>query len=83
MDATYRYRPAVLDQLLGHGLRPGAHTPPRRLRAQVNDLYRFELRRLRARLLSGDFPKRDYASHVVGLRRRYPLLSLPDRLWTE
>ncbi len=79
----YRYRLAVLEELLRHGLQPTERTPPALLRGQVNDLYRFELRRLRARLLAGDFPKREYSSRVMRLRERYPLLSVPDRLWTE
>jgi hypothetical protein len=79
----FRYRPAVLEELLGHGIRPTDRTPPSRARGLLNDLYRFELRRLRSRLLAGQIVKRDYASHVIALRRRYPLLSLPDRLWVE
>lgn len=79
----YRYRPAVLEALLQHGVRPTDRTPPVLVRGFVNDLYRFELRRLRARLLRGDFPKREYSAHVSQLRRRYPLLSLRDALWLE
>lgn len=80
---TYNYRPQVLDALLVHGVHPTPATPPRLVREYLNDLYRFELRRLRARLLAGEFPKREYAARVVDLRRRYPLLSLPAALWTE
>jgi hypothetical protein len=83
VNPTYRYRPAVLEALLQHGLRPTDRTPPSRVRGLLNDIYRFELRRLRSRLLAGGIVKRDYAAHVVALRRRYPLLSLPDRLWVE
>jgi hypothetical protein len=82
-EPRFRYRPAVLEELLRHGLRPTERTPPSRARGQVNDLYRFELRRLRSRLLAGEIARRDYAAHVVALRRRYPVLSLPDRLWLE
>lgn len=76
-----RYRPGVLEQLLTHGVRPREGTPPERVRALLNDLYRYELRRLRGRLLAGEIAKADYASHVVRLRERYALLSLPVRLW--
>lgn len=76
-----RYRAAVLEQLLTHGVRPRPATPPERVRALLNDLYRYELRRLRGRLLAGDIAKRDYAAHVVRLRERYALLSLPVRFW--
>jgi hypothetical protein len=81
--APFRYRPDVLSTLLTHGVRPTPHTPPALVRSYLNDLYRLELRRLRARLLQGEFHRRDYASRVVALRRRYPLLSLPVEVWTD
>ncbi len=80
---TYRYRPDVIAELLRHGVRPAAGTPPQFVALFLNDLYRFELRRLRARLLRGEIVKRDYAGHVMALRSRYPLLSLPVRQWVE
>jgi hypothetical protein len=78
---TYRYRPDILEALLRHGVRPAAHTPPQQARAFLLALYRFELRRLRRRLLDGRIPKPAYAGHVVRLREQYPLLSLPERFW--
>jgi hypothetical protein len=79
----FRYRAAVLAELLRHGVRPTDRTPPRVVKGFVNDLYRFEVRRLRDRLLRGEIPKPSYASHVVELRKRYPLLSLDVRFWLE
>ena len=79
----YRYQRAVLDELLRHGVRPTGCTPPGLVKAFVNDLYRFEIRRLRDRLLRGEIPRPSYAAHVVELRKRYPLLSLDVRCWTE
>ena len=79
----FRYRPAILAELLRHGVRPTPRTPPGLVRAFLNDLYRLELRRLRAELLAGRIPKSKYSSHVVLLRERYPLLSLPERFWVE
>ena len=81
--AGYRYHAWVLDALAAHGVRPTADTPPERLRDFVNDLYRYELRRLRSALLAGAFPKPEYYGRVVALRRRYPLLSLKPRQWLE
>jgi len=78
-----RYRPEILAELLRHGVRPTADTPPQLVKSFLDDLYRFELRRLRAALLRADIPRPDYAGHVVALRTRYPLLSLPVRFWTE
>jgi hypothetical protein len=49
----------------------------------VNDLYRFELRRLRDRLVRKEIPKPGYYDRVVELRRRYPLVSLKPAQWLE
>jgi len=81
LSIVYRYRPGVLEQLLKHGVRPRPGTPPAVARAFLNDLYRHELRQLRACLLDGRIPKSDYATHVVALRERYQLLSFPVRFW--
>jgi hypothetical protein len=79
----WRYRAGVLEELAGHGVRPAGTTAPRVARNYVSDLYRYEIRRLKQRLLRGEFPKADYRGRVVQLRRRYPLLSLPLERWTE
>jgi len=77
----YRYDARVLDALAAHGLVPQPDTSPERLRHAVRDLYRYEIRRLRQSLLAGHIAKGDYADHVVTLRRKYPLLSVPVELW--
>jgi hypothetical protein len=78
---TYSYHPRVLDELARHGLRPLPTTSPERLRGAVRDLYLYEIRRLRAALLRGRIVRTHYANHVVALRTRYPLLSLPVEQW--
>jgi hypothetical protein len=78
-----RYRPEVLSELERHGLRPGPATAPEKLREQINDLYRFEIRKLRDRCRSGEFSTRDLPGHVVELRKRYLLLSIPMDRWLE
>lgn len=85
MDAAlpFRYRAEVLEALLEHGLAPSATTAPQFLRDAINDLYRFEIRTLRARLLAGRIAKPDYAGHVMALRKRYLLLSIPVARWTS
>ena len=80
---SYRYRPEVLDALARHGLAPAPGTAPLTLRDALNDLYRYEIRRLRGRLLRGEFPKSEYIGHVLDLRRKYLLLSMPVGEWTE
>jgi len=72
----YRYRPEVLQVLETHGIRPRPDTPPERVREFVNDLYRYEIRQLRARLLRGEFPRHTYLDRVVSLRNKYRVLAL-------
>ena len=78
---TYHYRPDVLEWLWRHGVQPTPSTPPDVVHEFVNDLYRFELRRLRDRLVRGDIPKAGYFDRVVDLRRQYPLVSLKAHEW--
>ena len=76
---TYRYRADVLEQLWRHGIQPTSSTRPELVHEFVSDLYRFELRRLRDRLVRKQIPKAGYYDRVVELRRTYPLVSLkPD-----
>ena len=77
------FSPLVRDALASHGLRPRDDTPVGLLRDQVSDLYRYEIRQLRARLLGGAIPKAGYADAVRQLRLRYLLLSLPREQWRE
>ena len=78
-----RYKPEVLDELARHGLNPRATTEPAQLREQMNDLYRIEIRKLRDRCRAGEFSTRELPAHVVALRKRYLLLSIPLANWTE
>ena len=73
---TFVYRPDVLAALLVHGVRPTSHTRPELVREYVRDLYKFEIRRLRARYLRHEFAKADYRERVDALRRQYPVLAL-------
>lgn len=83
MSSSYRYRQEVLDLLWAHGVQPTPDTPPEFVREFVNDLYRYELRRLRDRLVSREIPKTSYFARVVELRRKYPVLSLRLTQWVE
>lgn len=78
---TYRYRADVLEQLERHGVRPTTSTPPELVHEFVSDLYRYELRRLRDRLVRREIPKDGYFDRVVALRRLYPLVSLKPQDW--
>ena len=77
------FRPEILDELARHGLRPGPDTSAARLREQINDLYRLEIRKLRDRCRAGEFPIGDLSKHVRELRSRYILLSIPIQNWTQ
>ena len=79
---AHDYRPVVLQALAGHGVRPLPATRPALVHEFVNDLYRYELRRLRDRQVRGDVPKNDYSTRVVELRKRYMLVSVPLHHWT-
>jgi hypothetical protein len=78
----FTYTPEVREQLLRHGLSPADHTDPRFVRAYLSQLYRFEIRRLKRRLLRREFPQTEYIGRVRALRREYVLLSIPIETWT-
>ncbi len=81
--SNYRYRADVLEQLWRHGVQPTAGTRPELVHEFVTDLYRYELRRLRDRLVRGEIPKAGYYDRVVELRIKYPLVSLKAHEWVE
>jgi hypothetical protein len=80
-EPSFHYRADVLDQLWLHGVHPGERTPPAVAHELVSDLYRYELRRLRDRLLKKEFPKPEYYGRVVELRKRYWLISMKPEEW--
>ena len=80
---SYIYHSQVLEQLAMHGARPTPATRPELVHEFVSDLYRFELRRLRQRYADGEIAKQDYAGHIIELRRKYILISVPIMRWTE
>jgi hypothetical protein len=77
------YRPDVIRELERHGVRPTPDTRPELVRDFVRDLYKYEIRRLRERMLRREFPKAEYASRVDALRRAYPVLSLQPSQMVE
>jgi len=77
----WTYPPELLDALGRFGLAPTPDTLPGLVRDQLNDLYRWEIRRLRERLLAGDIAKPDYVGHVIALRKKYWPLSATPAQW--
>jgi len=80
---AYIYHPKVFEELGRFGLRPTPTTAPALAKEFVNDLYRHELRTLRARLVAKDIPKDGYSNRVVELRKKYFLLSIRVELWAK
>jgi hypothetical protein len=80
---TYQYAPEAMEVLARHGLQPHAHTRPAMVREALSDLYRYEIRRLKRRLLAGHIPRAEYSDHVIALRKQYWLLSIPVERWAR
>lgn len=81
MSPSPRLHPDIVQELRRHGIEAGADDTPATLRAQLNDRYRVDIRALRDRCRAGEVSVRDLPSHVVTLRRNYPLLSVPLDRW--
>lgn len=80
---TYTYHPEILEALWSHGIQPKATTPPQLVHDFVNDLYRYELRRLRDRLVRREIEKAGYFDRVVEVRGRYRVLALKAWQWAR
>jgi hypothetical protein len=80
---TFTYRADVLRALEHHGIRPTAETSPQLVRDYVRDLYKYEIRQLRARMLRDEFPRQEYSARVEALRNQYPVLALLPRQFVE
>lgn len=75
----WHYPSELAEALRRFGLAPGADTPPLLVRDALNDLYRYQLRRLRDEYVARRIVKNDYLSRVVALRKKYwPLTLLPE-----
>ena len=81
--ATHAYRADVLRELERHGVRPTGETSPQLVRDYVRDLYKYEIRRLKMRMLAEEFPRGEYSARVEALRNRYRVLSLLPRQFLE
>jgi hypothetical protein len=79
----FRYDPDLLAALAGLGIVPKPDTSPERVKEAVSDLYRYELRRLRDKLVGKAIPKAGYSDRVIELRRRYWMLSVPLQSWAQ
>jgi hypothetical protein len=80
---SWSYPPELLAGLWPLGLSPTDHTAPELVRAAADELYKFELRRLRDRLRAGAVERSSYLSRVIALRRKYWVLTLPLSAWEK
>lgn len=80
-ETRWSYPSELADALLTYGLAPTPATHPLVVRDALNDLYRYEIRALRQRLLDGEFERVEYRARVVVLRRKYWPLSLQPTHW--
>jgi hypothetical protein len=81
--ATWTYPLELMEALTALGLAPTAHTPPAVVRDALNDLYRYELRRMRDRLRAGQMEKPAYLDGVIALRKKYWPLTLQLPAWEK
>lgn len=80
---TWSYPSELTDALLRLGLAPQPHTPPRLVRDALNDLYRYEIRRLRDVFRAGGAATPNYVDRVIDLRKKYWPLSMQVDVWEE
>ena len=80
---TWTYPEELAQALLMYGLKPTSVTPPLMVRDAVNDLYRYEIRRLRQRRHDGLVEKSRYVDEVILLRKRYWPLTLQPEHWEK
>jgi len=78
---SWTYPPELLAGLAPLGIAPTDRTPPRLARDAVDELYKYELRRLRGQLRSGDVERSNYLARVIALRKKYWVLTLPLPAW--
>ena len=83
MKVSFDWDPDMLVALAALGVRPAPHTPPVFVKDYVSQLYRYELRRLRDRMVRGEIANADYKGLIIGLRPRYWMLSIPAARWAE
>lgn len=82
-EGPFRYRADVIRDLWRYGVHPTSRTPPELVRGFVRDLYLYEIRSLRSRLLRKEFPRSEYAERVERLRHLYGILALLPRQFVE
>jgi hypothetical protein len=83
MSGPWGYPEELLAALAPLGLAPTASTAPVVVRDALNDLYRYELRRLRDNFLAGKLQKSEFLATVIALRKKYWPLTLQPGVWED
>jgi hypothetical protein len=81
VSTEFTYRADILEALWAHAVRPTETTSPQLVHGFVSDLYRYEIRKLRDRVVRKEFPKVEYFDRVVALRRRYRVIAMRPDEW--
>jgi hypothetical protein len=79
----FHYPPELVSALQTLGLAPTPETPPAVARGAIDELYKYELRRLRNRLRAGEVERSHYLDLVIALRKKYWMLTLPLGAWEK
>lgn len=79
----FTYPAEFVESLHSFGLAPTADTEPGVVRVALSGLYKYELRRLRGRLIAGEFERARYLELIIELRKKYWLLTLPEWAWEK
>jgi hypothetical protein len=80
---SWSYPPELLAALGSLGLAPTAATPPSVTREAADELYKYELRRLRDQLKAGQVARSSFLARVIALRKKYWVLTLPLAAWEK
>jgi hypothetical protein len=75
------YPPELVAGLNRVGVSHSADVSPAMAREAADDLYKEELRALRARLLAGEFDRARYVELIIELRKKFWILTLPLSAW--
>jgi hypothetical protein len=79
--SPWRYPPELRAALEDHGISPTDETHPLLVRGYLNELYRYEIRRLKDQRLANKVSRADYVPRVIQLRKKYVALSLTPAEW--
>jgi hypothetical protein len=78
---SWVYPPELVAGLNRIGVPHSGDLSPAVTREAADDIYKDELRALRARLLAGEFDRARYVELIIELRKKFWILTLPLSAW--